>query len=90
MRAFDLRPDIVKIDPSLVRGIDRSPSQQSVVKDLSSFATEATATLVAEGIERKAEADELVRLGVELGQGYLLAPPMTLDHLREFASRRTR
>ena len=90
VRAFDLRPDIVKIDPSLVRGIDRSPSQQSVVKDLSSFATEAAATLVAEGIERKAEADELVRLGVELGQGYLLAPPMTLDHLREFASRRTR
>jgi EAL domain-containing protein (putative c-di-GMP-specific phosphodiesterase class I) len=88
VRAFELRPDIVKIDPSLVRGIDRSPSQQSVVGDLAAFAADASATLVAEGIERRAEIDVLLGLGVGLGQGYLLAPPMTLEHLRDFSARR--
>lgn len=83
VRAFELRPDIVKVDPSLVHSIDTRRAQQEVVRHLVSFAADTRATLVAEGIERRAEIDKLIELGVTHGQGYFLAPPMPLAQLRE-------
>jgi EAL domain-containing protein (putative c-di-GMP-specific phosphodiesterase class I) len=38
---------------------------------------------VAEGIERSTEVDTLIELGVTHGQGFFLAPPMSMAELRE-------
>lgn len=70
-----LRPDVIKVDISLVRGIDADPAQQALVGSLLTFADRSGAVLLAEGVERQDELDELARLGVPLVQGYLLGRP---------------
>lgn len=76
-----LDPDIIKIDMSLVRGIDRSKTARSIVRALCRFARSDDRALVAEGVETEAEMDTLQRLGVSLMQGYLLHKPMGRDDL---------
>ncbi|WP_432570187.1 EAL domain-containing protein [Kineococcus sp. SYSU DK005] len=71
-----LRPDIVKLDVSFVRGIDRDASLRAVARAVASFAAEVGAALVAEGIETAAELAQLRALGATHGQGYLLGRPV--------------
>jgi EAL domain-containing protein (putative c-di-GMP-specific phosphodiesterase class I) len=68
-----LEPEVVKIDMSLIRGIDQSPRQQKVVKSIV-HACEGLLT-VAEGVETRAELDVLVNLGCDVFQGYFFARP---------------
>jgi EAL domain-containing protein (putative c-di-GMP-specific phosphodiesterase class I)/CheY-like chemotaxis protein len=72
---LQLSPDIVKLDISLTRGIDRDACRRALASALTSFARELGAVIVAEGIETAAERDTLRKLGVTLGQGFFLAPP---------------
>jgi EAL domain-containing protein (putative c-di-GMP-specific phosphodiesterase class I) len=70
-----LRPDLVKLDRSLIAGIDLDPVKRELVELLGSMAGRMDAWVLAEGIEREEELDTLVRLGVPLGQGFLLGRP---------------
>ncbi|HVY29489.1 MAG TPA: EAL domain-containing response regulator [Polyangiaceae bacterium] len=71
-----LEPDIVKLDMSLVRGIDASPSKAALVRSMVQVCTqELRMSVVCEGVETAAERDTLHRLGAELLQGYLFAKP---------------
>jgi EAL domain-containing protein (putative c-di-GMP-specific phosphodiesterase class I) len=70
-----LEPEVVKVDMSLVRGIDASPVKQKLVRSIIALCTELGIQLVAEGIETPAERDALVALGGDLCQGYLFARP---------------
>ncbi|MEW6226177.1 MAG: PAS domain S-box protein [Chloroflexota bacterium] len=76
----DLRPDFVKLDIGLVRGIDHDTGRQALVVGMRHFAQTAGCRLVAEGIETRAEADTLAELGAELGQGYLFGRPSPARH----------
>lgn len=81
----ELRPDFVKIDVSLVRGVDTDPSRQAVVAGILHFAAAAHCQVIAEGIETEAELATVTELGVTLGQGYLLgrpAPAETWSHAK--------
>ena len=71
----ELRPDFVKIDVGLVRGVDADARRRAVVVGLVHFAAEAGCQVIAEGIETQAERATVTELGVTLGQGYLLARP---------------
>lgn len=75
----DVRPDIVKLDISLIAGIDTSPEQRALVRALVGFAEEVGSRVIAEGIEREAELDVVRGLGVHWGQGYLLGRPAPPD-----------
>jgi EAL domain-containing protein (putative c-di-GMP-specific phosphodiesterase class I) len=70
-----LEPEVVKVDMSLVRGIDRSPVKQKLVRSIITLCTELGIQLVAEGIETREERDSLIMLGGDLCQGYLFAKP---------------
>jgi len=70
-----LEPDIVKIDMSLVRDIDRSPVKQRLVRSLTALCADMGITVVGEGVETKGERDALVELGCDLLQGYHIAKP---------------
>ncbi len=72
---LELAPTVVKLDRSLVAGIDGDPARQAVVEGMQQFGRRGGFVLVAEGIETEAERDTLRRLGVPLGQGYLLGRP---------------
>jgi EAL domain-containing protein (putative c-di-GMP-specific phosphodiesterase class I) len=70
-----LEPEVVKVDMSLVRGIDASAVKQKLVRSIIALCTELGIQLVAEGIETPAERDMLVNLGGDHFQGYLFARP---------------
>lgn len=70
-----LRPEIVKLDNSLIRHIHADPARRALVQALSTFAREIGATTVAEGVEAEEEAEALRTLGVDHGQGWLFGVP---------------
>lgn len=77
-RVVALQPDIVKLDMSLIRGIDTDPMLKAAVAAAQLFAKGTRSVVIAEGIETIEERDCLAGLGVAYGQGYLLGPPEAL------------
>jgi EAL domain-containing protein (putative c-di-GMP-specific phosphodiesterase class I) len=78
---LSLEPDFIKIDISLVRGIDQDPVRAALVESLATFARTSAALIVAEGVETQAELDTLAGLGVTHGQGYLYGTPSSTPRL---------
>jgi EAL domain-containing protein (putative c-di-GMP-specific phosphodiesterase class I)/DNA-binding response OmpR family regulator len=72
---LELRPDYVKLDIGLVQEIDRDDVRQALVAGIVYFAERTGCRLIAEGVETEGERARLQRLGVQYGQGYLLARP---------------
>ncbi len=71
----ELRPAIVKLDMQLVRNVHRDPAREALVAGMVHFAAASGCELIAEGIETDQECRALMRLGVTLGQGFLLGRP---------------
>lgn len=74
--ALLLRPDIVKLDQSLTRGIDHDARQRALVVALTRFAAEVGVELIAEGVETAEQATALQSLGLVVGQGWGLGVPV--------------
>ena len=72
---LELRPEILKLDRSLIDGIADDEAKTSLVEMLGVFADRIDAWVLAEGIETMAEAHRLAELEVPLVQGYLFARP---------------
>ncbi|WP_234005418.1 sensor domain-containing phosphodiesterase [Arthrobacter sp. PGP41] len=70
-----LRPDIIKLDRSLVAGLDSNRAQWALGAAMVDFAQETGAQIVAEGIETLAELAAVTQLGMTSGQGYFLGRP---------------
>jgi EAL domain-containing protein (putative c-di-GMP-specific phosphodiesterase class I) len=70
-----VRPEILKLDRTLVCGIDEDPVRQSLASAIVSFARDVGATVVSEGIESESELTCLVDLAVGCGQGFFLGRP---------------
>lgn len=70
-----LKPDILKLDLAMIRGIDADPARRALTTAMVTFAAELGATVIAEGIETSAEVETLRALGVPWGQGFHLARP---------------
>jgi EAL domain-containing protein (putative c-di-GMP-specific phosphodiesterase class I) len=75
----DLKPDIIKIDGSLIHGVHLDPSRRSLMIAFVSFANDLGATLVAECVETYEEAEVLRRWGVQQGQGWHFGRPQRLE-----------
>jgi EAL domain-containing protein (putative c-di-GMP-specific phosphodiesterase class I) len=70
-----LEPEIVKIDMTLVRDVDRLEVKQRLIASITSLCTEMGILVVGEGVETQAERDTLIQLGCDLFQGYFIAKP---------------
>jgi EAL domain-containing protein (putative c-di-GMP-specific phosphodiesterase class I) len=70
-----LEPEVVKVDMSLIRGIDSSPMKQKLLRSIVSLCRDLGIEIIAEGVETEAERDALVTLGGDLCQGYLFGRP---------------
>jgi EAL domain-containing protein (putative c-di-GMP-specific phosphodiesterase class I)/CheY-like chemotaxis protein len=84
-----LAPDFVKLDRTLIEGIESDRSHRALAAGLITFAGKIDATIIAEGIERPGQLEALRDLGVMYGQGFLLARPASLP-LRNPATRQGR
>lgn len=88
---LQLRPDLIKLDRSLIQGIGSDPSRKALTAALTVFANETGSRLIAEGVETEAELRMLRELGVDKVQGYLLGHPLPLgDVLAMFGGTRSR
>jgi EAL domain-containing protein (putative c-di-GMP-specific phosphodiesterase class I) len=70
-----LEPELVKLDMTLVRDIDASPTKQKLVRSVAGLCKELGMMVVGEGVETQAERDVLIECGCDLLQGYLFAKP---------------
>lgn len=67
--------DLVKLDMSLVRDVDKQPMKQRLIRSVTDLCREQGIMVIGEGVETDAEAQVLVDLGCDLLQGYLIAKP---------------
>ncbi|WP_181186420.1 GGDEF domain-containing protein [Orenia metallireducens] len=65
----------IKLDLSLVRNVHEDMVKYSLLESMINFARKIGAKVIAEGIECKQELKTLIELGVDYGQGYLIARP---------------
>jgi EAL domain-containing protein (putative c-di-GMP-specific phosphodiesterase class I) len=70
-----VNPEILKLDRTLVCGIDEDPVRQSLASAIVAFARDVGAIVVSEGIESQDELSCLMELAVGCGQGFYLARP---------------
>jgi EAL domain-containing protein (putative c-di-GMP-specific phosphodiesterase class I) len=79
-----IKPDVIKLDRSLIQDIHKDPPKQAFVNGLVRAAKISRATILAEGVELWEEAEVLKAMGIDLIQGFLLhrpqaAPTIALD-----------
>jgi EAL domain-containing protein (putative c-di-GMP-specific phosphodiesterase class I) len=70
-----VHPRYLKLDRSLITGIDTDRERSAMVAALASYAERVGSLLVAEGMETEAELLTLIELGVPLAQGFYLGRP---------------
>ncbi len=70
-----LSPEIVKLDRSLIEGIDANPVKQRVVRAMNVLCADLKMQVISEGVETTAERDTLMSLGADLLQGYIFGMP---------------
>ena len=68
-----MRPRIIKIDQSFVSPMIESIRNDTLLEAIVSLGHNLDMTMLAEGIESKAQLQRLQALGCELGQGYLFS-----------------
>ena len=78
-RLLDYQPDILKIDGSLVKNIDKNSLSLSIVKTIVAFAKEQNIQTVAEYVENESIYNILNDLGVDYSQGYFFGKPAPLS-----------
>lgn len=70
-----LRPNIVKLDMTLIRGIQHDTSASRLIRHILDFADGEGIQVVAEGVETEEERRVVTELGCPLLQGYYFAKP---------------
>jgi EAL domain-containing protein (putative c-di-GMP-specific phosphodiesterase class I) len=70
-----LKPQFLKIDMALVHDVHVSLVNREMVKAIIAMGEGIGSTVIAEGIQTDDEANALQKMGIDWGQGYLLARP---------------
>ena len=78
--------DIIKIDPSFVAGLGIDGTLALLTRTIVQVGHDLGIEVVAEGIERPEQLELLRAMGCGLGQGYLVARPMTARGIEELAA----
>ncbi|MDQ0193148.1 EAL domain-containing protein [Paenibacillus wynnii] len=72
-----LKPEFIKLDKSLIRGINNNSEQQELLELIREYAHRSSTRVIAEGIETKEELYFLQKSGIDYGQGYALGRPVS-------------
>jgi EAL domain-containing protein (putative c-di-GMP-specific phosphodiesterase class I) len=75
---LEIEPDYIKIDRSMVSGVDQDPTRQDVLAALLQLADKMGAQVIGEGLDTLEELEMLGRLGIRFGQGWLFGRPTPL------------
>ena len=77
-----LKPDVIKLDRSLITGVHADPVRRALATAMASFATAIGVEVIAEGLEDQDDVECLRGLGIHQAQGFLFWRPMPLAELR--------
>ena len=80
-RLRDLPAEVLKIDREFIDGLSTEPGDTAIVSSILSLAYAMGKHVIAEGVERRAQAAALLRMGCTVAQGYLFARPMPPEHV---------
>lgn len=75
----------LKIDQAFVRNLHKNKGNNAIVETIMSLGESLNLSIIAEGVEQKAELEALQQLGCEYYQGFLFNPPMTYERLKPIA-----
>lgn len=70
-----LKPDVLKLDRSLVAGVDGHMTRLEVVKSFVQMAARLGSLALAEGVERQEDILRLLEIGVDVFQGFYFGRP---------------
>lgn len=79
-----LQANCLKIDKSFVDKIAESGSGSRIVQTILALGHRLNMRVLAEGIEYENQLQELLAMGCDEGQGYLMAKPMTIKALTDW------
>ncbi|SHH25450.1 diguanylate cyclase (GGDEF) domain-containing protein [Thermosyntropha lipolytica DSM 11003] len=71
----ETKPEFMKVDMSLIRGIDKDPTKKALLETLVNFSCKIGTQIICEGIETLEEFKTLASMGCDYGQGYFIAQP---------------
>ena len=77
-----IKPDVIKLDRSLIQDIHKDPPKQAFVAGLVKAAQISKSTILAEGVELWDEAAVLQAMGIDLIQGFLLHKPQAAEAIK--------
>lgn len=80
-RVLEYKPDIIKIDGSLIKNIEKDKFSQHMVETIVAFAKKQNILTIAEYVESKAISKIVTTLGVDYSQGYYFGKPNILPKL---------
>jgi EAL domain-containing protein (putative c-di-GMP-specific phosphodiesterase class I) len=81
--------DEVKIDKSFVLGLASDLGDLAVVRAIVELGHSLGLSVVAEGVEQDATRDQLVEMGCDIAQGYLISRPLRPDRFDAWLAART-
>ncbi len=87
---LELAIDELKIDKSFVLGLASDPRARAIVRSAIELARALHLTVVAEGIESEKILQSLQDIGADVGQGYVIAYPLTSRELEEYPAQPAR
>jgi PAS domain S-box-containing protein len=76
---YSFPADILKIDMSLIIGIEEDLGKQRIVQAITALCNSFGFTMIAEGVETEECRQWLLNNGISLGQGYLFGKAVPLD-----------
>lgn len=80
-RVILMKPDVIKIDRSLVDGIADNFYKQEVVKSIIAMAHGIGSVIVAEGVENENDAISCLEFGADYLQGFYFSRPDKVENL---------
>ena len=80
-RILDCCPNYVKIDRYFVQGVHADFRRRAILESASHLARTFEARVVAEGVEDVADLHTIAVLGIDLVQGHLLSPALSIEQL---------
>ena len=88
-RLAEVKPDIVKLDRSLLIGIESNYYKQEIFHSMVHMAAKIGAIVVAEGVESAGQACIAMEFGAHLLQGFLFSEPQPVERLDMAGIQRT-
>ncbi len=81
--------DVLKIDRSFIGDLVDNPDDQAIIETIIGMARNLGLSVVAEGVETRAQEDYLLQKGCTIAQGYLFSKPLAEDECRNLLSNNT-